>query len=60
MTKIKDLIPLDVLEKWNGENYYISKLESLDNKPTMWINLINKGGSIISVAFDLHEGVEVK
>jgi hypothetical protein len=60
MTKIRDLIPKTALDKWNGENYYISKLESLDNEPTLWINLINKSGSIISIAFDFHEGVEIK
>lgn len=58
--RIRDLIPKDVLDRWNGENYYISNLDSLDNEPTLWINFINKNGPIISVAFDLHKGVEIK
>jgi len=60
MTRIIDLIPTDVRNRWDGFDCKIEAPLTLGNESTLVAALLNKDGSKIVVAFDLHEGVEVK
>jgi len=60
MTKIIDLIPKDLINKWDGFYHKVFAPTSLDSESTVVISLFNKGGGETAIAFDLHEGVELK
>lgn len=60
MTEIIDLIPTDIRNRWDGTSCRISAPITLGDEPTLVAALYNKDGSRVIVAFDLHEGVEVK
>ena len=60
MIEIISLIPKDIRNRWDGANCEISPPITLGDEATVVVDLFNKDGSKIVVAFDLHEGVEIK
>ena len=60
MTEIINLIPTDIKDKWDGYDYKILAPITLGDEPTLIATLINEDDSQIIVAFDFHEGVEIK
>ena len=59
MAEIIGLISKDILDKWDGLFYGVRTLTSLGSKPTVIVDLFNHDGQTVSVAFDLHKGVEI-
>jgi len=60
MSKIISLIPTDIINRWDGARYEIYAPVTLGDEATLVAHLFNKNGSRILVAFDFHEGVEIK
>lgn len=60
MTEIISLIPKDIRNRWEGARCEMSTPLTLGDEATVVVHLFNKDGSKIVVAFDLHEGVEIK
>ena len=60
MIELIGLIPTDIRNRWEGAKCEISPPITLGDEATLVVNLFNKDGSKIIVAFDLHEGVEIK
>lgn len=60
MVEIISLIPKDIRNRWDGAKCEIIAPITLGDEATIVVHLFNKDGSKIVVAFDLHEGVEIK
>ena len=60
MTEIISLIPKDIRDRWEGAKCEISAPLTLGDEATLVVHLFNKDDSKIVIAFDLHEGVEIK
>ena len=62
MKDIQELIglsPTDIRNRWDGARCKISAPITLGDEATVVVDLFNKDGSKIIVAFDFHEGVEI-
>ena len=59
-TELIGLIPTGTRDRWDGARCEITPPITLGDEATVVVDLFNKDGSKIVVAFDLHEGVEIK